>query len=118
MNYLTRYYFRLNQIFKFLNQKLKKLKENFLSFLFILFLGFFIGNLFGTLVDYIRQLNVADSVLIFLIIFLNELVNFTVYSSGKNKFNSIFKIKLYNLLNIFKIGVLLGFFIDSFKVGS
>lgn len=118
MNYLTRYYFQLNQIFKFLDQKFKKLKENFLSFLFILFLGFFLGNLFGTLVDSIRQLNVADSILIFIIIFLNELVNFTVYGPGKSKFNSTFMIKLYNLLNIFKIGILLGFFIDSFKVGS
>lgn len=118
MNYLTRYYSQLNQILKFINQKFIKLKKNFLSFLFSLFLGFFIGNLFGTLVDSIRKLNIADSLLILILIFLNEFANFIIYNKGKNKKNSPFKIKLYNLLNAFKIGILLGFFIDSFKVGS
>lgn len=117
MNYLTRYYFQLNQILKFINQKLQKLKKNFLSFLLILFLGFFIGNVFGTLVESIRRLNIADSILIFIIILLNECANFIVYNSN-NKKSNLFLIKLYNFLNIFKIGILLGFFIDSFKVGS
>lgn len=117
MNYLTRYYFQLNQFFQFLNQKIEKLKKNFLSFLFILFLGFFLGNLFGTLVDSIRILNIADSVLIFIIILLDEIINFIVYrANNKKRYSAL--IKLYNFLNIFKIGVLLGFFIDSFKVGS
>ena len=118
MNYLTRYYFQLNQILQAINQKIKKLRKNFLSFLFSLFLGFFFGNLFGTLVDSVRKLNIADSLLIFILIFLNEFINFIIYNNGKKKKNSIFKIKLYNLLNAFKIGTLLGFFIDSFKVGS
>lgn len=118
MNYLTRYYFQLSQFFKFLNQKLEKLKKNFLSFLVILFLGFFMGNLFGTLVESIRKLNIADSILIFTIILLNEIINFIVYRANDKKFYSVLRLKLYNFLNIFKIGVLLGFFIDSFKVGS
>ena len=118
MNYLTRYYFRLNQFLKFINQKLEKLKKNFLSFLLTLFLGFFLGNLFGTLVESIRKLNIADSILIFIIILLNETVNFIVYQPKNRKTYSIPKIRLYDFLNIFKIGVLLGFFIDSFKVGS
>ena len=118
MNYLTRYYFQLNQILKVINQKIKKLKKNFLSFLFSLFLGFFFGNLFGTFVEYIRKLNITDSLLILILIFFNESINFIVYKDSKNKSNSSFKIKVYNLLNAFKIGTLLGFFIDSFKVGS
>ena len=118
MNYLTRYYFKLNQILRFVNQKFKKLKKNFLSFLFFLFLGFLFGNLFGTLVDSIRKINIPDSLLILILIFLNEFINFIIYHDGKSKIKSSSQIQLYNLLNAFKTGTLLGFFIDSFKVGS
>lgn len=118
VNYLTRYYFQLSKIFNFLIKKLKRLKENFLSFLLFLFLGFFIGNLFGTFVNFIRQLNITDSFLIFLIILINEFINFIVYRQKQKELNSTLIIRLYSFLNIFKIGVLLGFFIDSFKVGS
>ena len=103
MNYLTRYYVQLNQILEFINQKFQKLKNNFLAFLFCLFLGFLIGNLFGTLVDSIRKLKIADNLLIFILIFLNEFINFVIYSK-KSEITSPLKIKLYNLLNLFKIG--------------
>ena len=92
------------------------MKKNFLSFLFILFFGFFLGNLFGTLVDSIRSFNIPDSCLIFLILFVNEFINFIAYKN-KNE-NFLYQITCSNLLNTFKIGTLLGFFIDSFKVGS
>ena len=118
MNNSTRYYLQLNQILKFLNQKLKKLKDNFLPFLFILFFGFFLGSLFGTLVDSIRQLNITDNFLIFILLLLIEFINFLVYRCNQNQIHSVLRTKFYNLLNILKIGILLGFFIDSFKVGS
>ena len=116
MNYLTRYYSILSQLFNFVNKKFIKLKNNFLSFLLLLFIGFFIGNLFGTLVESIRQFNIADSFLILSLITINELINALVYRRYQKKTNT--DTKKYNLLNAFKIGVLLGFFIDSFKVGS
>lgn len=118
MSYLTRYYSQLNQIFLFIKKKFIKLKVNFLSFLFLLFAGFFLGNLFGTLVDSIRKLNIADSILILLIILFNEFINFIIYSNYRKKLDAPAKSKKYNFLNAFKIGVLLGIFIDSFKVGS
>lgn len=114
MNYLTRYYFQFNNNIKFINKKILKLKKNFLSFLFFFFLGFFIGNLFGTFVEYIKFANISNSLLILILIFLNEFINFFVYRRNK----SIYNIKLYKFLNAFKIGTLLGFFIDSYKVGS
>lgn len=118
MSYLTRYYSKLNQFFSFITKKFIKLKNNFLSFLFLLFTGFFFGNLFGTLVDSIRKLNIADSFLILLLLLLNEFINFTIYSHYRKKDNLAAKFKKLNFLNAFKIGVLLGIFIDSFKVGS
>ena len=118
MNYLTRYYSQLNKALSFINQRFIKLQKNFLSFLFLLFIGFFMGNLFGTLVESIRKFNIADSILIIILISLNEFINFIIYNNYKSKTVSQFKIKFYNLLNSFKIGFLLGFFIDAFKVGS
>jgi cytochrome c biogenesis protein CcdA len=118
MSYLTRYYSKLNQFFSFIIKKFIKLKNNFLSFLFLLFTGFFFGNLFGTFVDSIRRLNIADSVLIFLLLLFNEFLNFLIYSNYKKKIDIGTKSKKINFLNAFKIGFLLGIFIDSFKVGS
>nr|ARO74057.1 hypothetical protein [Ostreobium sp. HV05007bc] len=118
MSYLTRYYSKLNQFFNFIIKKFIKLKKNFLSFLVLLFIGFFFGNLFGTIVDSVRRLNIADSFLIFLLLLFNEFINFNIYSHYKKKKNTLVEIKKLNFLNAFKIGFLLGIFIDSFKVGS
>ena len=119
MGYLTRYYSKLSQLFKFIGIKFVKLKEGFLSFLISLFIGFFFGNLFGTVVDSIRKVNIADSFLIFIILLLNEFINFNIYSK-KNKPTISMEIrsKKLSILNAFKVGFLLGIFIDSFKVGS
>lgn len=114
MNYLTRSYFQFNNILKFINQKIFKLRKNFLSLLFFLFFGFFLGNLFGTFVEYIKFIFIGNSLLIIILIFINEFINFLVYNQQNKKSLE----KLYNCLNTFKIGFLLGFFIDSYKVGS
>ena len=114
MKYLTRYYSQFNNNIEFITRKILKLKKNFLSFLLFFFLGFFVGNLFGTFVEYIKLINISNSLLIFILIILNEFINFCVYSKKK----TIYKIKLYNFLNALKIGTLLGFFVDSYKVGS
>ena len=118
MSYLTRYYSKLSQFFNFITKKFLKLKEGFLSFLILLFIGFFFGNLLGTIVDSIRKLNIADSILIFILILFNEYINFNIYSDYKLTINNVIKVKNLNFLNAFKIGFLLGIFIDSFKVGS
>ena len=118
MSYLTRSYVKLSQFFNFITKKFIKLKQNFLPFLFLLFAGFFFGNLFGTFVDSIRQLNIADSFLILLLILLNEFTNFIIYGNYRKKEANFINLKKFSFLNAFKIGTLLGIFIDSFKVGS
>ena len=120
MNYLTRYFVQFNKILQFINQKFINLKENFLCFVLLLFLGFFLGNLFGTVVNSIRQFNIPDSLLIAILISVNEVFNFIIYSNYKAKFSHTFSLKpaTYSFLNAFKVGILLGFFLDAFKVGS
>lgn len=114
MNYLTRFYFQFNNIIKYLNTKIIKLKRNLLFLLFSLFFGFLIGNLFGTLVENIKFIYLGNTLLIIIIILITEFINFFSY----NNKNSLHIFKLYTFLNTFKIGILLGFFIDSYKVGS
>ena len=118
MSYLTRSYTKISELFDFITKKFIKLKTNFLLFLFLLFAGFFFGNLFGTFVDSIRKLNIADSFLILILILFTEFINFIVYNNYRKKAANLIKSKKFNFLNAFKIGVLLGIFIDSFKVGS
>nr|UXE30937.1 hypothetical protein Ycf20 [Ostreobium quekettii] len=118
MSYLTRYYLQLNQLFRIFKRKFIKIKSNFLPFSLLLFTGFFFGNLFGTLVDSFRKLNISDIILIFLLILFNEFINFIIYGNYRMKNKSPTTSKKFSLLNAFKIGVLLGLFIDSFKVGS
>ena len=118
MNYLTRYYSNLKEILALINKKLMKLKSNFLSLSFFLFIGFLTGNLFGIIVSYIRQQGISDNLIIILLLFLNEFINFNIYNTQKNEISKIFQEKLLNVINSFKVGILLGFFIDAFKVGS
>lgn len=104
--------------------------------IFFLFFGFFCGNLFGTFLIFFRNYFVWDGFIIMLIILSIESINYLNYKKKhdwleKNKrFFNQFKFctepvinyeKNYTwirCLNFFKIGLLLGFFTDAFKVGS
>lgn len=111
---LTRFFRQWNQIKNRIDEKNKLLKKQYLNSLILLFFGFSFGNLFGTFISSIRNFNIWDGLIISLILLFCELVNYLLYQQNlKKKIN-----KFYNLLNSFKIGLLLGFFIDAFKVGS
>lgn len=150
---------RFNNIRKKTNQELQKklqfFTKKFTASLVYLFLGFLIGNLFGTLIDFFRLI-LWDGFIIVTIILLFEGINFFNYSlkweargdllftrrgyvEDKSKTQSSFdsgksfsettnsrpRSSLMNFfiffvksLNYLKLGILLGFFIDAFKVGS
>nr|AWX53182.1 Ycf20 [Blidingia minima]QUX32869.1 Ycf20 [Blidingia minima] len=115
--------------------------------LFVFFLGFMNGNLFGTILIFFRQWVIWDVIIIIMTILFIEFINYSYFqltlqktrvSSKLNKlkpngfqiqenkrdtkFNkSIAYLGFNNFirqLNFYKIGLLLGFFIDAFKVGS
>ena len=135
MNLLTRFFIGWNKIIKTILTKNKLLKKNFLSYLIALFFGFIFGNLFGTIISSIRQFHIWDGFLIIILLLLCETINWVVYQKKriiilmfrrpfrilfnfvKNKINKK-TIRFHSLLNAFKAGLLLGFFIDAFKVGS
>ena len=121
----TRIVFFINQLKVYLNRKNSFFKEVFSFALFTLFVGFLIGNLFGTFLNTIRSFIFWDGLIIFIILSIMEVLNFILYNKAKRFFVISQKISYYpnnpifwKSLNYLKIGIMFGFFIDAFKVGS
>ena len=94
-------------------------KEVFSFALFTLFFGFLIGNLFATFLNTIRSIVLWDGFIVLIIVATMEFLNFVLYTQTnllvqKKKKKEI----VWKSVNCLKIGVLFGFFIDAFKVGS
>ncbi|RYY00075.1 MAG: DUF565 domain-containing protein [Cyanobacteriota bacterium] len=159
---MTRIVLFINQFFLDLERKSSFFKEIFSFALFTLFIGFLIGNLFGTFLNTIRSFIFWDGLIIFIILSVMEFLNFFLYRK-KNRFltvsqniyysetnqTSLWDVRqqkrsflimgqgpqsaehakvsglkkkqnqfFWKSLNFLKIGIMFGFFIDAFKVGS
>jgi small-conductance mechanosensitive channel len=124
MEIKTRIFYYFEYIIFIIAKKNKFFKNNFSKALFFLFNGFLIGNLFGSFLNTLRELFIWDGFIISVIVIFIEILNFLIYHSKKRCFfilnfclnskNSFF----LKSLNYFKLGIMLGFFIDAFKVGS
>lgn len=110
----TRFLFFFKQFFLVIKQKLFFFEKNFSIALFFLFLGFIFGNLFGTFLNKIRSYIVWDGFTILILIILFETISFFTYHKKHNLKKKFF----WTTANYFKIGLMFGFFIDAFKVGS
>ncbi len=119
--------FRFEKIKQF---KIKFIEKNFAFSIFFLFLGFICGNLFGTFLTFFRYFIYWDGAIIMLTIVFIELINFLYYTKPQRK-TQTFQDKSGLLLtrqpktqsfiifvNFYKVGILIGFFTDAFKVGS
>jgi hypothetical protein len=104
-------------------------RERFSYGIFFLFVGFLFGNLFGTFLPLIRLFFPWDGFIVLIIIFVVELLSYRRYHKQGGAFLGIWKdkktkrrkdesIDRWKECNYFKIGFLLGFFIDAYKVGS
>lgn len=94
--------------------------------LFFLFLGFVVGNLFGTFLAGLRHVFQWDGYIIFCLLTFIEITNYGIYHprlqrpSFPGEANPLSKrrARVWKMCNFFKMGLMLGFFIDAFKVGS
>ena len=93
----------------------------------LLLFGFLVGNLFGTFLNTLRFFFIWDVFIIFILIGLLEILNYIVYHTrNRPVFLSPFEATrnlvptefVVQFLNFFKIGLMIGFFVDAFKVGS
>nr|YP_009330330.1 Ycf20 [Lambia antarctica]ANN39065.1 Ycf20 [Lambia antarctica] len=82
----------------------------FASLFKFFFIGFLIGNFFGSFLNFFRNLFLWDGFLIIIILLIFEFFNFLFYKQLK-------KI-LFSILIAIRGGLLIGFFVDAFKVGS
>lgn len=120
------------------NKKSQFSLDKFTQVLFLLLIGFLVGNLFGTFLNTIRKYITWDGIIVFFIIGIMEISNYNVYHNkttqlpNNREFILLQKLRLYNkriskqsraktfwkFFNFFKIGLMVGFFVDAFKVGS
>ena len=155
-------------LLRFINQwgnvfqvKLWLFQKYFSTSVFIFFLGFICGNLFGSFLIFFRNWLPWDGFIILMTILTIEWINYLYFHVAKSSSTSlidplkiqtkvkkkksslgweIVKLKTKNfvskneldagsdfpinfthfirLINFYKLGLLLGFFIDAFKVGS
>lgn len=131
MFYNTKFLKLLNSFYFNILNKFKFIEKYFVIYIFLLLFGFICGNLFGTFLIFFRFYTNWDGLIIILTILIIEFINFISYikSLKYRKFNRFF-LKIYKnkfffllfknlkFLNFYKMGLLLGFFIDAFKVGS
>ena len=109
-----------------LNTRLQLTRENISFHLFCLVGGFFLGNIFGTFLNALRAIFHWDGLIILTFIFLCEFISFQTYrpiAAAKTRAISIraqesVSIVSWRPLNLIKLGLLFGFFVDAFKVGS
>nr|YP_009106480.1 hypothetical chloroplast RF20 [Geminella minor]AIT95298.1 hypothetical chloroplast RF20 [Geminella minor] len=125
MNKKIRIFEIVTNIMNFLFLKFLNIEKNLSLNLLYIFFGFLLGNLFGNFLVIFRQIIKLDIVLILIILFLMEFLNSIIYLKKSRKFlfflNTFQNLKKINVLlnlNFLKLGILLGFFIDAFKVGS
>lgn len=156
MNYKTKLTLFIKNIHYKIEKKIIYFEIYITKYIFFLFLGFLLGNLFGSFLNIFRKLIIWDGFLILILLLIEEIISYLMYHPIKKalfstlhyssfnvikkkfddyffrnsinlttfhsrKKNTIFftkKIILIKSLNFFKIGILLGFFVDAFKVGS
>ena len=113
----------------------------------ILLLGFLSGNLFGTVLNFLRGFIIWDLFIIATLLFIIEFTGYMAYSpritkqserlscvpkrgkeawgnKGAKSSTQIFDLQArvpvskIKAINFFKVGIMIGFFVDAFKVGS
>ena len=103
------------------------LQKNFPGLLALLLFGFLLGNVFGTFLNTLRFFFFWDVFIIFLLVVLLEILNYNAYNVFSRPKGSVLSYAeqevrsakiVVQFINFFKIGLMIGFFVDAFKVGS
>jgi len=123
--------------------RIKIFQNSFSILLLAAFFGFILANIFGTFLMMFRNVLFWDGFIIFGLVFLVEIANYLTYHSLERRFLGFFPSPVIieatilcnplpllppfekgvsgvrvRIVNNFKVGLLLGFFVEAFKVGS
>lgn len=104
-------------------QKIFSFKKRIFFYYFLesscsFYLGFLCGNIFGTFLIFLRNRVIWDGFLFFFLIIFFEFLNFFIYKQIRYRLLGTFSKQGIFILKNFQTGILFGFFIDAFKVGS
>lgn len=110
------------RLFELIDKSVKKIKRKLITYWFqlplailLFLLGFLISSALGTLFAQTQQWQVIDGV--FLVVAF-EVLHKYIYNEHQ-KFELFGKrINFYKNANYLKIGIIFGFFVDAFKLGS
>ena len=109
----------------YLQCRIQLFQTSFATMLLSLLLGFLLANIFGTFLGVLRCAAIWDGFVIFGLVVLIEVISSARYQIlqpppvGVVSFASTGNRNLFwRLTNNFKVGLLLGFFVEAFKVGS
>ena len=92
--------------------------------LFTLLFGFLAGSMFGSIVSTIQEYSIWDGFVGIILIIYMEIVSYLTYRSKDRPFfmflisSQKLNKEAWRFANMFKIGLMFGFFVDAFKVGS
>ena len=100
-----------------LNTQLYTTNQRFSFHFLCLLCGFFLGNVFGVFLALLREWVKSDLLIVGLLLFVSEFISFQSYRHTRTGIVATqwFSWRPFNLL---KLGLLFGFFVDAFKVGS
>ena len=120
----TRFFSLLQKYTSYVIKRIQFLHNNLTLLLFLLFIGFLTGNIFGTFLNSLRPYLPWDGWIVIILVFTIEICNYATYHPPNRHFcvciihPKIIQKKIWKFLNYFKLGLMVGFFIDAFKVGS
>lgn len=115
----------MNQLFTGIARRIQTTDNNLPLDLLSTLLGFVVGNAFGLFLPFIRHYLPFDFIIIFLLCVLFEWISAQAYKRASRKVRLASKGNaearpqaFLRVLNVMKLGILFGFFVDAFKVGS
>jgi hypothetical protein len=115
----------LRQVALAFQNRVRPFRRSFSIILFSLLFGFLFANIFGTFLNVLRNAIAWDGFVIVGILMFVEVTNYLTYHPFKSSSNQIVydatktnKEVICRIVNSFKMGLLLGFFVEAFKVGS
>lgn len=114
----TRLVTSLQSFWDTINTQIYTTNQQFTFHFLCLLCGFFIGNVFGVFLTLLRDWFKSDLLIVGFLLCLSEFISFQTYKRRARRFDLPTRGFLWRPFNLVKLGLLFGFFVDAFKVGS
>lgn len=114
----TRLVTTLQSFWGTVNTQIHTTNQRFAFHFLCLLCGFFLGNVFGVFLTRLRDWFRSDLLIVGLLLCLSEFISFQTYKRRVGRADLPTQWFYWRPFNLVKLGLLFGFFVDAFKVGS